>query len=245
MELRSGGFCFGPRLFGALIANPENSLEDKAMPVPPKHPKVYHITHVDNLPAIISAKKLISDARMIKQGGPPASIGMSSIKQRRLSLPVHCHDGDHVGEYVPFYFCSRSVMLYLLYRGNHEDLTYRGGQEPIVHLQADLHAVVDWANSKGKRWAFSLSNAGAGYTEFRDNLDDLDEINWPAVANNNFSSPDVKEGKQAEFLLYGSFPWRLVERIGVYSKVTAHKAMKATAAGEHHPTVEIMPSWYF
>ena len=92
---------------------------------------------------------------------------MSSIKQRRLSLPVKCHPGNCVGDYVPFYFCPRSVMLYLIYRGNHPELTYRGGQGPIIHLEADLSAVVAWANENGRRWAFTLSNAGAVYTQFR------------------------------------------------------------------------------
>jgi ssDNA thymidine ADP-ribosyltransferase, DarT len=101
--------------------------------------------------------------------GRPAcghNIGMSGIKARRLALPVPCHAGDCVGDYVPFYFCPRSIMLYVIHCANHPELTYRGGQEPIIHLEADLHGVVGWAQQQGRRWAFSLSNAGANYTEF-------------------------------------------------------------------------------
>src|SRR5688572_32706394 len=104
---------------------------------------------------------LISDAAIIARGGPVAAIGMSTIKQRRLRLPVHCHPGDCVGDYVPFYFCPRSIMLFVIHQANHPDLTYRGGQGPIVHLEADLRQVVEWATENGRRWAFSLSNAGA------------------------------------------------------------------------------------
>jgi len=40
---------------------------------------------------------------------------MSTIKARRLyDLEVDCHPGTKVGEYVPFYFCPWSIMLYLL-----------------------------------------------------------------------------------------------------------------------------------
>jgi hypothetical protein len=46
------------------------------------------------------------------------------------------------------------VMLYLLYRGNHPDVHYQGGQRPIVHLQADLRRTIDWAEEEGIRWAF-------------------------------------------------------------------------------------------
>jgi hypothetical protein len=101
----------------------------------PKHPKLYHITHVDNLAAIAKEGVLVSDAAMIARGGPSQPIGMSAIKRRRVEeLEVSCHPGTKVGDYVPFYFCPRSVMLYVIHRANHPDLSYRGGQEPIVHL---------------------------------------------------------------------------------------------------------------
>ena len=61
-------------------------------------------------------------------------------------------------------------MLYLLHMGNHPELSYRGGQGPIVHLEGDLEATTRWAKSAGAKWAFSLSNAGAAYAEFRRSL---------------------------------------------------------------------------
>jgi len=212
---------------------------------PPRQPKLYHITHVDNLPAIIGDGKLLSDALILKAGGPMTTIGMSRIKERRLKeLIVDCHPGSYVGEYVPFYVCPRSVMLYLIYRHNAE-LAYRGGQGPIVHLEADLHRVVEWANEKQRKWAFSLSNAGAYYTEFRDDLENLGEINWPAVISNDFSTALTKEGKQAEFLIHESFPWKLIDRIGVHSNAIAQRAGQAMAATKHFPQIEVVPNWYF
>ena len=64
----------------------------------PARPRIYHITHVDNLPSIIRDGGLWSDAELIARGGPAASIGMGNIKQRRLGLPVDCHAGDNVGD---------------------------------------------------------------------------------------------------------------------------------------------------
>jgi len=89
---------------------------------PPTNPKLYHITHVQNLPSILVASCLSSDARRIAQGLVTTNVGMTKIKERRLALEVECHPGTKVGEYVPFYFCPRSIMLYLLYRGNHPEL---------------------------------------------------------------------------------------------------------------------------
>jgi hypothetical protein len=211
----------------------------------PARPCIYHITHVHSLPSIIQAGGLWSDAITMAKGGPAVSIGMNPIKERRLSLPVKCHPGDCVGDYVAFYFCPRSVMLFVIHRGNHPGLTYQGGQDVIVHLEADLHDVLDWAESEARRWAFSLSNAGANYTEFRNRRDQLDEIDWAAVAATDFRDPDVKEGKQAEFLIHEFFPWHLVRRIGVYSRQIYSRVLWILAGSPHRPAVEIIPAWYF
>src|ERR1035441_7473147 len=98
---------------------------------PPAHPKIYHITHYANLARIMADGCLWSDAEIQGRGGPDAMIGLSEIKKRRLEeLDLDCHPGTKVGQYVPFYFCPRSIMLFLLHKGNHVDLTYRGGQRP-------------------------------------------------------------------------------------------------------------------
>lgn len=222
------------------------------MSPPPANPRLYHITHVNNLPAVLSTGALLSDATMIARGGPSVSVGMNQIKQRRLALPVKCHAGLRVGDCVPFYFCPRSIMLFVIQRAAPNTLTYQGGQGQIVHLEADLNAVVGWANTQGRRWAFSLANAGSYYTQFRKLLTDLGDIDWHAVASTNFAngvnSPGglpVKEGKQAEFLLDGDFPWSLVQRIGVQSQAVAAQAQAAISSAGHQPAISVQPSWYF
>jgi hypothetical protein len=216
------------------------------MTVPPAKPKVYHITHVDNLGAIVQGGGLVCDRDMAQRGGPNQTIGMSAIKRRRIEkLEVACHPGTKVGDYVPFYFCPRSVMLYVIHRGNQTDLSYRGGQGPIVHLEADLHEVLRWAHAADRRWAFSLSNAGAFYTEFRARPDQLDQLDWAAIASSDFRDPQVKERKQAELLVYEQFPFALVERIGVRSYATRTTATTSLAGAAHRPVIEERPDWYF
>jgi hypothetical protein len=213
------------------------------MPVPAQ-PKIFHIVHVDNLASIVADGYLWSDAVMVQRLGGIV-IGMGSIKQRRLCLPVSCHSGTNVGEYVPFYFCPRSIMLFVIHCANHPELAYRGGQQPIVHLEADLQKVVQWAEENGRRWAFSLSNAGAVYARFRAGLDRLSEINWDAVEATDFRPADIKEAKQAEFLVQQSFPWHLVERIGIHSHAIAPRVSVAIQNSAHRPRIEIKREWYY
>lgn len=214
------------------------------MSTPPVEPKIYHITPVMNLPQIIASGGLWSEAKMVQRGGPPTTIGMAKIKSRRLTLPVTCNAGDFVGDYVPFYYCPRSVMLYLVHRDNHPELDYHGGQDPVVHLEADLYEVLDWANGEGCRWAISLSNAGATYAQFKANVSNLAEIEWEAVAATDWAG-ELMEGKQAEFLVRDFFPWDLVRRIGVRTLTTQEHTLAALEASTHKPPVEMRAGWYY
>lgn len=110
-------------------------------------------------------------------------------------------------------------------------------------MEADLHTTVTWANAQARRWAFSLSNAGSRYFEDRADLAGLGEINWDAVQANNWQL--CKEEKQAEFLLENSFPWHLVERIGVLSSAVYASVVNALPTNGHRPTVVIQPDWYY
>jgi hypothetical protein len=215
----------------------------------PNMPKLYHIVHVDRLASIIADKRLWCDARMMQRMSGGTTIGMGSIKQRRLCLPISSHPGLMVGGCVPFYFCPRSVMLYVIERANDEGLTYRGGQGPIVHLEYDLSSVVEWAKKMNRRWAFTLSNAGAKYFEDRSDLAQMNEINWAAVHAKFWAgggiSQSIKEGKQAEFLVEESVPWSLVKRVGVQNQATGQLAAAAVDAARHRPTVEIIREWYY
>jgi hypothetical protein len=195
----------------------------------PANPKIYHIVHLDKLASIVADGCLWSDAELAARPVVGTVIGMNSIKVRRMTeLTLTSHPGLYVGECVPFYFCPRSVMLYLIHKRNAE-LTYRGGQGPIVHLVADLNAVVAWANANGRRWAFTLSNAGSYYFEDRADLAQLAEINWASVAASQWSGSPTKEQKQAEFLIEQHFPWELIEEIGV---INQHVGQRVT---EHIP----------
>jgi ssDNA thymidine ADP-ribosyltransferase, DarT len=180
---------------------------------------------------------------------------MSRIKERRLNeLYLRSHPDLRIGHCTPFYFCFRSIMLYLIHCKN-EDLSYKGGQGPILHLEADVYRTVTWANQHAQRWAFTLSNAGARYFEDLTDTSKLHEINWEAVQARKWSGNGVpgtvKEGKQAEFLIECCFPWHLIERIGYLDRpispptgilASITDALKGAA---HRPVVERCNDWYY
>ena len=203
----------------------------------PDRPKLYHIVHVDRLSSIVEAGQLWSDAEVTHRRLPGTAIGNNNIKQRRRKNVLRSHPGLHVGDCVPFYFCPRSVMLYVI----HKETDH--GQDPIVHLESDLRQTVAWADRRQIRWAFTHSNAGAWYFEDRCDLAKIHEIDWQAVGASDWRQ--CQEGKQAEFLIERCLPWCLVSRIGVRTIQTSGIASAAIQAAAHRPPVEIRRDWYY
>ena len=209
----------------------------------PVEPKIYHIVHLDRLPSIIEDEYLWSDAEARRREVGGTTIGMNNIKQRRLATRLTSHPDLYVGDCVPFYFCPRSVMLYVIHAGNHLHLSYRGGQEPIIHLEADLRRVVAVADNHSRRWAFTSANAASSYFDDFNDLSQLSKLDWDAIQANRWT--DRKESKQAEFLVEESFPWHMVSRIGVKSARIGTRVLNLLQKTDHRPQVEIKPGWYY
>ncbi|MDR1193437.1 MAG: DUF4433 domain-containing protein [Peptococcaceae bacterium] len=214
--------------------------------------KLYHIVHIDKLPPILNSGKsgrLICDSEAQKQVPSGTTIGMNVIKKRRMNeLTLNSYPDLHVGDCVPFYFCPRSVMLYMFHRKNHPDIEYMGGQEPIVHLVFNMMNVIEWANQKDRRWAFTTSNAGSFYFDDYSNLCDIDKLDWAAINTRQWNN--CKEAKQAEFLVEKSLSWKLVDEISVYSDEYHDKVEKILYNQRHRPQVRqpqitVKPEWYY
>ncbi len=210
----------------------------------PPEPRLYHICHVDRLESIVRDQCLWSHEQMQKRQRPGTIIGFGEAKERRLyGAYLSSHPGLRVGQCVPFYFSVRPPMLHVIHRRD-PALDYKGGQDPIVYLEADLRAVVAWADSNARRWAFTTGNAAAAAFEDFGSLDDLDNIDWRAVHGRNYRR-EFHRGKQAEFLIEWSFPWELVRRVCVHLPEMREQVYDILKESRHKPAVELAPGWYF
>lgn len=212
----------------------------------PTNRNIYHIVHYDRLLSIINDGGLLPDSVMSqRQQGEPI-IGMDHIKHRRLhELKLSTYPDLYVGDCVPFYFCPRSTMLYVIHRADSGDLTYHGGQEPVIHLVINLAKIIRWASSYAVRWAFTTSNAGSHYFEDFNTVNDLSKLNWQAIDARYWADPNIREAKQAEFLLEKQLPWHLVDAVGVYNGRTKAEVEQLLGSLNDYTPVYIQPSWYY
>ena len=208
----------------------------------PTEPKIYHIVHVDRLASIVADGYLWCDAEIARRDPPGTTIGMSDIKLRRLNeLTLDSHPELHVGDCVPFYFCPRSVMLYLIYKGITR-IAYRGGQGPIIHLEADLRQTVAWANTQGQRWAFTLSNAGSSTSRIG-----VICHSWTRLTGTRYRPALVGvPGWQTSGVLDRA---AISMGVGYTGRSVVAQDLRsveaALQAAPHKPRVAIKPEWYY
>ena len=65
------------------------------------------------------------------------------------------------------------------------------------------------------------------------------------IGETDFRPPEVKEAKQAEFLVFKSLPWELIERVGVQNGKALKQVRAAVAAGAHQPPARVESDWYY
>ncbi|MGR5340149.1 type II toxin-antitoxin system toxin DNA ADP-ribosyl transferase DarT [Vibrio astriarenae] len=199
--------------------------------------KVSHITHIDNLNSIIEHSCLWSDAKRIELGLVNQNIGYSHIKQRRLVRPVSVAAGGTIGQYVPFNFCPRSVMLFVIHKG-HPD--FQDGQDRVLHLISDT----DTIRLTNQHCFFTDIHADLDYAEQIDDFERISELDIQRIINEKYWQ-DFKEEKQAEFLAFESVQWATIQQIGVKTQAIADEVYRLLENAPHKPEVVVRPEWYY
>lgn len=94
-------------------------------------------------------------------------------------------------------------MLYVIHKGYG---AYRGGQTRVIHLVSSVEAAV----ASGRPWAFTDRHADLWYTEYAENIEKLNIIDWRVMPLRYWRATATKERRQAEFLVHDWFPWSCV-----------------------------------
>jgi hypothetical protein len=204
---------------------------------------IYHLTHIDNLQAILASARLLCKGSLT--GKTHVDVSHYDLQERRRRRTVTCDPGGNLHDYVPFYFAPRSPMLYALYRGNVAG--YGAGQTPLVYLVSSVQRVA----SNGLPFVFTDGHPIMALSQFYTEVGALNRIAWDVMAgtywNDTPEFPNRKQLRQAEFLVHQTFPWEAVEFVGVRSPAIKTQVERLLDTSPERPLkpVQVMPSWYF
>ncbi|PZV91612.1 protein of unknown function [Micromonospora phaseoli] len=208
---------------------------------------IMHFTHIDNLPRILKAGRLFSDAGV----GPQLStnVGAVEIKTHRRHRPVPCPPGGVVADYVPFYFAPCSPMMFRIACDHREGRQgcYPGGDDPLVYLLSTVEEV----HAAGLPWVASDGNCAAGLTTFSTDFDELATlVDWPLMRAKVWKDipedMDRKRRRAAEFLVHREFPLHLLAGYAVRTAERREEVRQVLHdAGMIEPYVDVRPNWYY
>ena len=175
---------------------------------------VYRIIHIDNLAYILENGIYVRGHKMFDPNY--VNIGNSDIIDVRKSCPVRIKGYGYIGEYVPFYFGTQSIMLYNILTG------YGGLQkcdpDAIIYLCSTVGELI---NNYGK-FFFTDGQANQHITEHFTDLKNLQDIDWNVIGGSDFkkSAEDVDKPRryQAEFLIYEYVPIKCIMKIVIHNK---------------------------
>ncbi len=204
---------------------------------------IYHITHINNLESILRAGGLIANSSLKRQQINYLDIAHENIQSRRANTSVPCSAGGVLHDYVPFYFASRSPMLYAIHKGNVSG--YKGGQDSVIYLVSDAEII----EAEGLDFTFTDGHAVMAYADFYEELKDLDVIDWDLMESKYWydtpEDPNRKFRRQAEFLIYQFCPWELITEIGVINQSIKFEVNQLLQIFNIEKVVNIQRGWYY
>lgn len=221
----------------------------------PRPTRLFHITAITNLPAILASGALLS-----KNGGAAAGVNYQNIAHAgaqgaRAMRAVPDPPGGSVHDFVPFYFAPRSPMLFAINGGRVAGCTWR--QADIMHFET----TVEHVNALGAPFVFYDRNATLAFSTPYTDLAHLDTaVAWDLITEApqldgyckfwqsrpaDARYADRMERRQAEFLVRDHVPLSCMTRLGVIDD-RRQKLVQGLLAGAGVPLrVDVMPSWYF
>lgn len=156
---------------------------------------------------------------------------------------VPCGPRGTLHDYVPWYFAPRSPMLYTINKGNVEG--YSQGQRPLIYLVSTVETVRD----NGSHFVFTDGHGIQEITNFFTDLSDLEAIDWEIIKariwRNTVADPDRVRRRNAEFLVYRSFDYGLIESIGVFDVKLKVQVQTILQDVSYSPRIDICRHWYF
>src|ERR1041385_3213159 len=211
----------------------------------PNPPPIYRIVHVDCLRTLLRRGGLHAANHAPHDGLAYRTIHNVDIQGQRRIRNIPCGPCGTLHDCVPFYFGYLSPMLLQLKTGRVAG--YDEGQEPLIYLKSTVQAVAD----AGRRFVFSNGHGIAAYTDWFDDVEQLRDVDWNMVYQrywrDEVNDMDRQRRKQAEFLIYQSCPWALIQEIGVLNARAQARVEEILNEfdASHRPVVNIRAGWYY
>lgn len=214
------------------------------MAVPDPTP-ILRLLHKDNLHICLNRSGIHAPNNTPNDGLIYRTIHNLEIQSQRSVTQITCGPRGCIHDYVSFYFGYLSPMMLNLKTGIVAG--YDEGQEPLIYLVSTAQEI----QMNGIPFVFSDGHGIARFTQWFDDLQHLDMIDWDAVNlrywADTLNDMDRQRRKQAEFLIYQFCDWSLIKEIAVMNdevKSEVENTMHQYPQ-EFWRLIQIRKDWYY
>lgn len=208
------------------------------MPVP-----IYHFSHRGNLETILNLGALYCDRQCQSRGLATTNIAYSNLKAIRARTTVEAGPGGTLDAYVPFYFGTRSPMMYTYMNGNvtgkREDL------DEIVYFASTAETIA----TAGHPYVFTDGHPVKEPRAFFDDIGNIREVDLPLMDQKMWKDtdvdPDRMRRRQAEFLVYDKVPLSQIHSLATRSLAMQTWVSEMLARHSLDISCIHMPQWYY
>ncbi len=202
----------------------------------------YRITHINNLSLLL--QNGIVNKHHSNANKNYIEIGNPEIIDVRSTTPVRIYNYGMIGDYVPFYFTPKSIMLYNIITGYWHPLVPKRNRSEILVIRCLIAEL-----AMLPQWFFTDGQANKNFTKHFNDLALLDVVDWKSIRESNFKNdvddPDRARKYQAEFLVHGQVPLTSVESLNVYNNQAAIIVNSILKQNNTHLAVNIHPHYFF
>lgn len=213
-----------------------------AAPIPTP---ILRFVHIDSLAVCLKRGGCHAPNKTPADGLVYRTIHNVEVQSQRQHRPIPCGPGGVIHDYVAFYFGPLSPMMLQLKTG--QVAGYTEGQEPLIYLVSTAQTI-----AQGGAFVFSDGHGIARFTNWFDDLGDLDNVDWGMVNQRYWTDDprgdnDRQRRKQAEFLAHEFVDWSLIHEVVVISPAIQEQVtgiFESFPAAMQRP-VNVRREWYY
>lgn len=201
---------------------------------------IFRITHIDNIPWVLDNGIHCRNSACFDPNF--RNIGKKELIAKRHHRKVPVEPFGTLSDYVPFYFTPFSMMMYNIHTG------YGVNQVPnekIVVMVSSLPLIAQ----RRIPFVFTNQHAYCLTSEYFNDLDHLDQIDWSILQNRNFKhdpeDPEKTDRYQAEALIHQHVPLDALLGICCHSGTAKSVLQKELAVRNVNIRTVVQPNWYF
>jgi ssDNA thymidine ADP-ribosyltransferase, DarT len=195
--------------------------------------RIYHVTHVSNLPGILEQRAIIAGAE------PHLDLSPAALREERAEISVPGSRELRLTDFVPFFLSPDAGLWQSLRSGHDHPRVSAAGRaaDPLefVFLVSTVRHVI----AIDPVFALADGNAEASATRFATTREDAERMLYRLRAES-----DSERLHNAELLVAGRLPLESVTLIGVANDKVRATVRDVLAGSDFTPKISVYPPWF-